>query len=821
MQESTGSVKEKTKLDVDQLKRSVDPNRFNFTTTEELPHLEGIVGQERGHSVINFGLNVKKVGYNIYIAGLPGTGKTTFAHSIVKQFAKGEAELYDWCYVYNFEDAYRPKVLQLPVGVGKKLKQDMKDFVQDLKADIPRAFNEKSYKEEKAEIIQEFQEKSNEIFQELNAIAKEKGFVIRQSGSGFLTIPLVNGQPITEEQYRHLDENLVQDIEERTVEIQEKVVEFTNAIRELEKEAKEMLENLDNRVALAAAGYHLDGLKEKYKDCENVLTYLDEVQDDILVNIGDFLHHEEEELGHPLQDMLQRGQKSSNFPLKYEVNLIVDHTDTKGAPVITADNPTFYNLLGKVEYESRMGVMSTNFTKIKPGFLHEANGGYLIIQAKDILSKSFAWEALKRSLLTQKIQIENIGEHSGLMATTSLNPEPIPLDVKVIIIGDPNLYQLLYHYDEDFSKLFKIKADFDVEMDYNDENMNLLASFIHTHCNEQDLLHFTKEAVAKVVEYSIRLTSHQEKLSTRFNQLVEIIYEADTWAKLDGAELVTEAHVQKAIKEREHRLNLYEEKIQESIDEGTILIDTEGKKVGQVNGLAVYNVGQYSFGKPARITATTFMGQRGIVNIERESRMSGKIHNKGVYILSGYLGEQFAQNHPLSLTAHIAFEQSYGGIDGDSASSTELYALLSSLSDVPIDQGIAVTGSINQKGEIQPIGGVNEKIEGFFEVCRNKGLTGKQGVIIPKQNVKNLMLKDPVIEAVREGMFHIYAISTIEEGIEILTGVEAGVKEDGNFTPGSIFEKVSERLKAYIQRSKNMGEKEEEEEEKETSSKES
>src|SRR5699024_9262229 len=474
-----------------------------------------------------------------------------------------------------------------------------------------------------------------------------------------------------------------------------------------------------------------------------------------------------------------------------EVNLIVDHTETKGAPVITADNPTFYNLVGKVEYESRMGVMSTNFTKIKPGFLHEANGGYLIVQAKDILSKSHAWEALKRTLLTEKIQMENIGEHSGLMATTSLNPEAIPLDIKVIIIGNLELYQMLYHYDEDFGKLFKIKADFDVEMSYTKENMNLLASFIHTQCNEHNLLHFDRTAVAKVIEYSIRLTSHQEKMSTRFNQLIEIIYESDTWAKIMGDELVAKVHVERAIVEREYRSNLYEEKIQESIDEGSILIDTTGYKVGQVNGLAVYNVGQHSFGKPTRITATTFMGRRGIVNIERESKMSGNLHNKGVYILSGYLGEQFAQENPLTLTAHLAFEQSYGGIDGDSASSTELYAILSSLASVPIDQGIAVTGSVNQKGEIQPIGGVNEKVEGFYTVCKNKGLTGKQGVIIPHQNVKNLMLKDEVIEAVGAGKFYIYAVKTIEQGIEILTGMSAGIKDEhGSYEEGTIYKQV-------------------------------
>lgn len=813
MKANNEDIKSRTKVIPERLKRTIDPAVFNFKTTEELPNLKGIVGQERGHTVINFGLHVDKVGYNIYIAGLPGTGKNTFAHSLVKQFADREVELYDWCYVYNFKDAYRPKVLQLPVGLGKSLKQDMKDFVDNLKADIPRAFNEESYKKERAMIIQEYQEKSNEIFQELNEIAEQEGFVIRQSGSGFLTIPLVNGKPITEEQYQHLDDTIVQEIEERTVKIQEKVVQFTNEIRELEKEAKQMLENLDNRVALAAAGYHLDDLKEKYHHCENVLQYLDEVQDDILVNIGDFLQQDTETNAHPLQDILQRTPKNNNFPMKYEVNLIVDHTETKGAPVVTADNPTFYNLLGKVEYESRMGVMSTNFTKIKPGFLHEANGGYLIVQAKDILSMSYAWNALKRSLLTEQIQIENIGEHSGLMATTSLNPEPIPLDVKVIIIGNLDLYQLLYHYDEDFGKLFKIKADFDVEMDYSEENMNQLASFIHTHCNEHDLLHFDRSAVAKFAEYSIRLTSHQEKMSTRFNQLVEIIYEADTWAKIAGDHLVTKEHIEKAIKEREYRSNLYEEKVQESIEEGSILIDIEGKKVGQVNGLAVYNVGQYSFGKPARITATTFMGRRGIVNIERESKMSGKIHNKGIYILSGYLGEQFAQTHPLTLTAHVAFEQSYGGIDGDSASSTELYAIMSSLSGIPIDQGIAVTGSVNQKGEIQPIGGVNEKIEGFFEVCKKKGLTGSQGVLIPHQNVKNLMLNDEVIDAVKQGQFHIYAIETIEEGIEILTGKEAGQrKADGSFTEGSVFAKIAEQLELYINlaKDKNNSQKENE-----------
>ena len=459
-----------------------------------------------------------------------------------------------------------------------------------------------------------------------------------------------------------------------------------------------------------------------------------------------------------------------------------------------------------------MGVMSTNFTKIKPGFLHEANGGYIIIQAKDIFCKAYAWEGLKRALLHQNLQIDNMGEHVGLVATTSLMPAPIPLDVKVIIIGNMDIYQILYMYDEDFRKLFKIRADFDVEMNHTLENMTSLASFVHTQCEEHNLRHFDRSAVAKLVEYSSRLAGHKKKLSTRFNQQVEIIYEADTWARMAGSPIVSKEHVEKAIKEKEYRSSLYEEKLQESIDEGSILIDTDGKKIGQVNGLAVYKIGEYHFGKPTRITATTFVGQNGIVNIERESKMSGKIHNKGVYILGGYLGQKFAQKQPLALTAHLAFEQSYGGVDGDSASSTELYALLSCLADVPIDQGIAVTGSVNQKGEIQPIGGVNEKIEGFFTVCKNKGLTGRQGVLIPHQNVVNLMLKDEVIEAVEAGQFHIYAIKTIEEGIEILTGMPAGtMDENGEYEEGSLYWRVTEKLKSYANFAQEVKEAEDEE----------
>jgi len=792
-----GSIKERAALSYEQLKNVVDQNIFNFETTEDVPQLSGIVGQERGRSSMTFGLNVNKEGYNIYVAGIPGTGKTSFTKSIVKEFSKRDVALKDWCYVYNYEDRYRPKALGLPVGLGRTFKEDMREFVEELKIEIPRAFSGEDYQKKKASIIRDYQEKSSKTVEKLNGIAREFGFMIKQSGSGFVTIPLMNEKPISEDQYNNLDREQLKEIEEKSSILQEKVLEFTNEIREQEKEARRILESLDNKTALIAVGYQMEELKKKYKDCEEIIQYLEDTQEDILNNIDDFKVQQEEESTNPFSFLKGR---QSDFAHKYKVNLIVDHSETVGAPVVTADNPTYYNLIGKVEYENKMGVLSTDFTKIKAGYLHQANGGYIIIQAMDILTNSYGWDALKRALKTEKLNIENIGEQMGLVATTSIKPEPIPLSVKVILIGSPYIYQLLYSYDEDFKKLFKIKADFDIEMESNLKNMNRLASFIRTHCEEVGLRSFDRSAVAKVVEYSTRLAGHQEKLSTRFNQIVEILYEADTWARLMGDQLVSAKHIDRAIEEKKYRANLYEEKIQESIREGDILIDTEGEKIGQVNGLAVYQLGQYTFGKPSRITATTYAGQKGIINIERESKMSGNIHNKGVYILGGYLGEKFAQDQPLALSANLAFEQSYGGVDGDSASSTELYAILSSLAEAPINQGLAVTGSVNQKGEIQPIGGVNEKIEGFFDVCKSKGLTGEQGVLIPHQNVKNLMLKDEVIAEVKKGNFHIYQIRTVEEGIELLTGIPAEIRDEkGEYAKDCIYGRVTEKLRRFIE----------------------
>lgn len=789
------SIKERARVQTEQLRKTVDSSVFEFETTEEVPELTNVIGQERGMAVMRFGLQVKKQGYNLYVAGIPGTGKTTFTNALMDEIAADDVELFDYCYVNNFMNSYKPKMLQLPVGIGKSLQADMDKLVENAMTDIPNAFNEENYQKERAAIMREYKQKNNEVAGRLSELAKTYGFAIRQSSSGFISVPLKDGEPMSEEEYKKLPDDELAVIKEESSKLEEKVVEFSNEFEEVEEEMHFAMEELVEKVALTAIGHLIEKLRDKYQTCQNVLEYLEAVQADILKNVNDFLPKEEEK--NPLQAMMASRQET-DFTIKYRVNLLVDNSETKGAPVVTADNPTFYNMVGKVEYENRMGMMSTNFTKIKPGFLHEANGGYMIIQAKDILSKSYAWEALKRALDTKKLRIENIGEHTGLMTTTSLSPDAMPLNVKVILIGNSQLYQLLHYYDEDFRKLFKIKADFDVEMDYNMENISRLASFIHTHSVEHDLLHFNKEAVARLVEYSTRLAGHQEKLSTRFNQIVEIIYEADSWAKLAKQSIVTASIIDKTLAENEYRNNLIAEKMQEQIKEKDILIDTSGSVIGQVNGLAVYSTGQYIFGKPSRITATTYLGKKGIINIESESKLSGNIHNKGVYILSGYLGEKFAQRHPLALTANITFEQSYGGVDGDSASSTELYALLSSLADVPIDQGLAVTGSVNQKGEVQPIGGVNEKIEGFFTVCKEAGLTGRQGVLIPQQNIKNLMLKPHVVEAIQAGDFHIYSVRTIEEGIEILTNMPAGKQNTkGLFEKGTLYERVQQKLKTY------------------------
>ncbi|WP_010246728.1 Lon protease family protein [Acetivibrio cellulolyticus] len=781
------------------LRKECDPNSFKFNDTSELDALEDIIGQERATKALQFGLKIKTRGYNIFMSGSTGTGKTSYAQNYVKKIAQKAKTPDDWCYVYNFNNPNQPSALNLPAGLGKIFQGDMEDFVKVLQLEISRAFDSEDYEREKTSIAKEYQTRRNDLLERLNEDAEKQGFKVKTTNAGIYFLPVVEGKTISEEEYGDLDEKLKHEITEKSNIVQLETIDIIRKIKAIEKEAEEKVSEWENKIALFAVGMHINDLKEKYQDYKKVTDYLENIQEDILKNLDDF---REEDYGDDQQQLLIPWIRSSEgSPTdKYRVNLLVDNSKLKGEPVIVDFNPTFFNLLGKLEYENEFGTMTTDYTMIKGGLFHQANGGYLILQAKDVLSNVQSWELLKRVLRTKQIAIENMKEQMGLVAVSTLKPEPIPVEIKVILVGSEYLYQALYEFDEDFKKLFKIKADFDAEMDRNKESTKKLARFINSFCNREGTLHYDKTGVAKVVEYSSRLVEDQTKLSTKFNDIVEILSESCAWADIEGCSLVGAEHVKKAIAEKIFRSNKYDKKILESLEDGTIILDTEGEVVGQINGLTILDMGDYSFGKPSRITANTFMGERGIVNIEREVEMSGTSHSKGVFILSGYIGQKFAQEIPLTLTASLCFEQLYGGVDGDSASSAELYAVLSSLADVPIKQYIAVTGSVNQKGEIQPIGGAIEKIEGFFELCKLRGLNGKHGVIIPYQNIKNLVLNDEVIEAVKEGMFSIYAVKTIDEGIEILTGIKAGEKKkDGTYPAGTINYLVYEKLKKYAQ----------------------
>jgi len=784
------------KVSYNKLKKECKPDFFKFEDTSKLTFSDDIIGQERAVKAMEFGLNIKSKGYNIFMCGMTGTGKTSYAQNIAKKMAKKSKTPDDWCYVYNFDDSNRPKAINLPAGLGKVFQKDMEEFVKVLKIEIAKAFDSEDYEREKAAIAKEYQAKKAELMDKLNKDAERQGFKVKTTNAGMYFLPVIEGKTITEEEYANLDEEVKHEINEKSNMIQMETLEIIRQIKNIEKEAEERVSEWENKIALFAVGIQINDLKEKYRDYKKVLDYLEKVQEDILKNLDEFRDEELTEEQQLLLPWLKTSDESHTD--KYKVNLLVDNSELEGAPVVTDYNPTYYNILGKVEHENEFGTMITDFTMIKSGLFHQANGGYLILQAKDVLNNIQSWEALKRVLRTGEIAIENMKEQMGLIAVSTLKPEPIPVDVKVILVGSEYIYQMLYEYDEEFRKLFKVKVDFDAEMDRNSVNMRKLAQFIGAFCNREKVPHFDRTGVAKVVEYSSRLVEDQTKLSTRFNEIVEILSESVAWAEIEGCSLVTGEHVKKAIQEKIYRSNKYDKKLLELIKEGTIMIDTEGEVIGQINGLTIIDTGDYSFGKPSRITANTFMGERGIVNIEREVEMSGTSHSKGIMILSGYIGQKYAQDMPLSLTASLCFEQLYGAVDGDSASSAELYAVLSSLAEVPIKQSIAVTGSVNQKGEIQPIGGVTEKIEGFFELCKLRGLNGQHGVIIPYQNIKNLVLNDEVIEACKEGKFNIYAVKTIDEGIEILTGKKAGTKnKNGKYPPGTINYLVYEKLKKF------------------------
>ena len=769
---------------------------FDFETTATVTPLQGMIGQERAIKAVEFGLHTKNLGYNIFISGMVGSGRMTYSKQVVQKLADKQPVPHDWCYVNNFEDSSRPFAISLPVGIGSIFSQDMQELMENLRNHVPKAFSSDDYERERTEIMKSFQEKRGEMLQAFVEKAETYSILSKWSPTGFMMVPLLDGKPVSEEDFQKLSDEKKEIIRKNLEAVHDLAMEVIRQVQDTEKDVREKIRDLDSRVAMFAVGHLIDEVQEKYKYSEDIVKYLEAVRGDVVKNINDFkqtLQSEEE-------CVMSLFKKSSQEVMKerYTVNILVDNRTCQGAPVIIETNPNYYNLCGRVEYSSRMGAVSTDFTMIKPGAFHLANGGYLIVNAMDILINPGVWEAMKRILKTKTLTIESLGEQYGLIAMASLKPQAIPVDVKVIMLGSTYLYHLMYQYDEDFRKLFKIHADFDVNIENTPDNITKMVEFVSVTVKNENLKDFTRAAVARVIEYIARLGGRQNKFTARFNQIVEILCEADSWASIDGAKLVDYSHVQKAIAEKRYRANKYEEMIHEMFKDGVYLIDTEGAKVGQINGLAVLGIGEYAFGKPSRITANTYLGRAGIVNIERETKMSGATHSKGVLTLSSYLGNKYAQRIPLSLTASLTFEQLYEGVDGDSASSTELYAILSSLAEVPLRQDIAVTGSVNQKGEIQPIGGVTEKIEGFYEVCKIKGMTSKQGVMIPEQNVRDLALNGEIVEAVSNGKFHIYQISNVDEGIELLTGISAGILDsNGGYPANSVHGLVMAKLKTY------------------------
>lgn len=791
-------MKKTNELSYKDLKMVCNPDQFDFETTEELDPIDTGIGQDRGIRALEFGLNVDVKGYNLYIEGPSGVGKTMYAKNYLNTISKKKKVPQDWCYIYNFDNPNEPIAVSLSAGGGKEFQDLMEHFINDVKIDIKSTFNNEEFEKERALIKQEFEEKRSVLMAKLNQKSSEYGFQVKSSQTGIYMMPVMNGKAMPEEEFNKLDESIKKQYEEKSTIVQQHIMEAIGEIKAIERESAKKVEEWQSNVALLTVNTHINYIKSKYKRNKKINHFLDSIKKDILKNISCFISDDkivkqQANVPQPKPDLVKPW-------LNYRVNLFVDNSKSEGAPVIMDSNYSYHNIFGKLEYENYYGSLKTDFTMLKPGLLHKSNGGYIIFQATDLLSNNLCYEALKKALRTKELGIENAADPRSSMVMISLKPEPIPLDLKVIIIGEENIYQSLLAMDNDFRKLFKIKVEFEADAPVNTENINKLARFISGYCTQEELPPLNKEAVAKVVEYASKVADNQEKLSTRFNDLAQIIGEAATWARISRSKIVTAEYVEKALKERINRVKKYDSRYIEMIRENTLLIDTSGFVIGQINGLTVMNIGEYSFGKPVKITANTYTGKNGIINIEREVELSGSSHSKGVLILTGYLGQMFAQDIPLSLTASVCFEQLYNGVDGDSASSTELYAILSSLSGIPINQAISVTGSVNQKGEIQPIGGVNDKIEGFFQICKMRGLNGSHGVIIPKQNVRNLNLSDEVIEAVKNGNFHIYAISTIEEGIELLTGVPAGKKDaNGQFPAGSVNYLAYEKLKKYAQ----------------------
>jgi predicted ATP-dependent protease len=772
------------------------PDHINSDLPDEL------IDQQRAEEALKMGLKIKSDGFNVFASGDEGTGKMTAVKTYLEKWVSNEPTPDDWCYVYNFKDSYQPTKLKLPSGFGNQLKNDMKLLVTDTTQVLIKTFESEIYTEKRQSIKDKYDKQQAELTLSINEKAEKESLLIKQTPMEVYTIPLKKGEIMTDEEFDNLP------LAEKQL-IQEKQTRFTNEMdyalkqqRILEKEMGKEFKKLENEIATQAITEITDDICKKYKDIPDVVDYLKNVKTDILENLTNFLLAQKEKFE-------ELSARENEFSKRYQINVLVDNGNQKGSPIIIESNPTYINLLGSVEKESMMGSLITDFTMIRKGSLHKANGGYLIIKASEILKNFFAWEALKRSVRNKEIIIEDIGEQLGYLTTKTLKPDPIPLQVKVVLVGHPLYYHFLYEYDNEFKSLFKVKAEFNSEMDRTTENSSNYIYFFKRLAEKENMLPPEIEALKKLEEFSARFTEDQNKLSMRFSKIGDVLREANHYALEDNLNIITKAQIEKAIEKRIYRSNLIAEKINEMIVKKHILIELNGKQIGQANALSIIEMGDIMIGKPSKITCTINIGKEGVITVEREAELSGPIHTKGVLILNGYLAEHYFQDKPVSLSARLVFEQSYGEIDGDSASSTELYVLLSALSKVPIQQGIAITGSVNQKGEIQSIGGINEKIEGYFEVCKIMGLTGEQGIMIPSSNIQNLMLKEDVVEAVRENKFKIWAIDTIDDGMEVLTGLHSGSTEE----EGSIKWLINKTLMEYSETLKEFTLEEDEEEE--------
>ncbi len=783
-----------SKLAPERLFKCCGPGELDFNTTDDVKPLEGTIGQDRAMHALDFGLNFSDTGFNIYILGEGGTGKLTAIKMLLKEKAAREPVPPDWCYVYNFGDPDTPNAISLEAGRAAEFQKDMEEFVKSLKTDIPKIFESKEYEKQRSKVMEDFQKKQKGLFSELEGEAEQKGFAIKRTFAGLAMVPVKkSGEPLTEEEFEALDDKTKKKIEQIGKDLQEKLDDLVRTMRQEEKAVKESLNTVERETVLSVIGHLIEDLQNKYGKYDKIRDYLGNVREDILEHLEDFKPQQEEQTA-PAMPFARPPRPEPSF-VRYSVNVLVNNSGLTGAPCVFESNPTYNNLFGRLEYKFQFGAAITDFSLFKSGALHKANGGYLIVDALDLLRNVFSYEALKRALRNKEVKIEDIWEQYRAFTTAMLRPQPIPLDVKVILVGNPNIYYLLYSMDDEYRELFKVKADFDSFMDRTPEHIRKYAAFIALKCRESGLLPFDRTGVARIVEYGSRLAGHQEKITSRFRDVMDLVQESHYWAKSAGSPVVTSGHVEKALDEKIYRNSRISDRLRDLMLEDTLIVETSGAVVGQINGLAVMDMGDYSFGKPSRITARTYAGKAGVINIERETKMSGKIHEKAVLIITNYLWSKYAFKKPISLSASLTFEQLYEMIEGDSASCAELYTILSSIAGVPIRQCFAVTGSMDQNGEVQPIGGVNEKIEGFFEICRMRGLDGSHAVIIPERNVKHLMLKKEVVDAVREGKFSIYPISRAEEGTDLLMGMPAGqLDEQGNYPEGTLNRLVTKRL---------------------------